>query len=174
MQQATRFKVEYVQMETRLRLDIPSLSDPAVQDLLNEADLFARSFNGIGGALGLLSPFDLVRSLTTLTSEIVGQVYVLYSLLGPGSGTEGWTTAQVFLIGSALAPNLINGLNWLWTWAIMNGDDDSEDTSQWPQALYNPEEAETAERHERMRRLAYDESFKSEVTILVNLSPFTC
>ncbi|KAG8898469.1 hypothetical protein FRB99_007421 [Tulasnella sp. 403] len=171
VQQSIRFRVEYVQMETRLRLDIPSLASPTVQDLLTESDLFARSFNGMGG-LGLLSPFDLIRTLTTLTTEIASQSYILYNLLAPSFSSDEehvhLNTAQTLLVLSALLPTLVSGANWVWTKWILKWDEgscDSPDTTHWPHALYNPEEAETAERHERMRRLAYDESFKSEVML---------
>ena len=160
-------------METRLRLDIPALATPEVQDLLNEADLFARSFSGIGGALGLLSPFDLLRSLTTLGTEIAGHGYVLYSLLrGSHEDSHGLTTGQWFLIASALIPTAMSMLNWFWTWTVsyLGVGDDLDEATDWHHTLYSPKEAETAESHERMRRLAYDESFKSEVSTLISIS----
>ncbi|KAH9978121.1 P-loop containing nucleoside triphosphate hydrolase protein [Lactifluus volemus] len=40
LQNSARFMVEYQQMEQRVRLDIPTLSDPTVRDLLAESDLF--------------------------------------------------------------------------------------------------------------------------------------
>ncbi|KAG8965910.1 hypothetical protein FRC05_002968 [Tulasnella sp. 425] len=163
VQQTIRFQVEYVQMETRLRLDIPSLQNPTIQDLLQESDQFARSFNGMGGAFGLLSPFDLVRSLTTLGTEIIGQSFVLYTLLFKESQGS-WTPQQIGLIGLALAPSVLSGLNWLWAKTCFDGEFDDEN-SHWPHTLYSAEEADTAERHERMRRLAYDESFKSEIML---------
>lgn len=164
VQQTIRFQVEYVQMETRLRLDIPSLQNPTIQDLLQESDQFARSFNGMGGAFGLLSPFDLVRSLTTLGTEIIGQSFVLYTLLFKENHGS-WTPQQIGLIGLALAPSVLSCLNWLWTKTCFGDGEFDDENSQWPHTLYSAEEADTAERHERMRRLAYDESFKSEIML---------
>ncbi|KIO23214.1 hypothetical protein M407DRAFT_78312 [Tulasnella calospora MUT 4182] len=164
VQQTIRFQVEYVQMETRLRLDIPSLQNPTIQDLLQESDQFARSFNGMGGAFGLLSPFDLVRSLTTLGTEIIGQSFVLYTLLFKENHGS-WTPQQIGLIGLALAPSVLSCLNWLWTKTCFGEGEFDDENSQWPHTLYSAEEADTAERHERMRRLAYDESFKSEIML---------
>lgn len=152
-------------METRLRLDIPSLQNPTIQDLLQESDQFARSFNGMGGAFGLLSPFDLVRSLTTLGTEIIGQSFVLYTLLFKESHGS-WTPQQIGLIGLALAPSVLSALNWLWARTCFGDGEFDYENSHWPHTLYSAEEADTAERHERMRRLAYDESFKSEVSCL--------
>lgn len=164
VQQSIRFRVEYMQMETHLQLDIPSLSDPTVQDLLRESDLFAQSFSGVGGAFGLMSPFDLVRSLTTAVTEILGQLYVLYTLLGDNwRGQSSLTAAQVLLVGAALAPNLLSTANWFWSNFLLSGSEDGMSNTPWPHALYNPEEAEIAERHEKMRRLAIDPGFKSEV-----------
>ena len=45
VQSSARFLIEYRQMEQRVRLDVPTLADPAIRDLLHESDLFVRSFN---------------------------------------------------------------------------------------------------------------------------------
>ncbi len=70
--------MEHRQLEQRLRLDIPTLADPAIRDLLHESDLFVRSFNGLGFGFGLFSPFDLIRVLSSI-AEVASQLYVLYS-----------------------------------------------------------------------------------------------
>ena len=51
-----RFFMEQRQLEQRLRLDLPTLSDANVRDLLHESDLFVRSFTGLGFGFGLFSP----------------------------------------------------------------------------------------------------------------------
>ena len=45
--------MERRQLEQRLRLDLPTLADPEVRDLLQESDLFVRSFTGLGFGFGL-------------------------------------------------------------------------------------------------------------------------
>lgn len=75
---SVRFLMEHRQLEQRLRLDIPTLADPTIRDLLHESDLFVRSFNGLGFGFGLFSPFDLIRVLSSL-AEVASQLYVLYS-----------------------------------------------------------------------------------------------
>jgi len=161
VQQDVRFRVEYLQMETRLRLDIPSLSDPDVQDLLQEADAFARSFNGMGG-LGLLSPFDLIRTLTTIFSELLSQSYVLWRLVLASTDGSNLTlsSTQIITIASAILPTILSILNSVWSRFYRTHIEDS-----WTQSLYTPEEAAASEKHERMRRLAYDESIKSEIML---------
>jgi len=60
---SARFFIEYKQMEQRVRLDVPTLDDPIVRSLLQESDLFVRSFSGSG--FGLLSPLDFIRIFFT-------------------------------------------------------------------------------------------------------------
>ena len=83
-------------MEQRLRLDIPTLSDPLVRDLLQESDMFVRSFNGFS-AFGLFSPFDFLR-LLTLMSELMTHLFVLSSLTFYGR-----TPLSVILLSFVLA-----------------------------------------------------------------------
>ncbi|CCO27006.1 ABC transporter related [Rhizoctonia solani AG-1 IB] len=81
VQQSVRYRVEYLQIQLRLRLDIPTLADPDVTALLSESDMFVRSFSGAGG-FGLLSPFDLIRTVSTF-SELATQLYLLLSCPWP-------------------------------------------------------------------------------------------
>ncbi|KAG8885952.1 hypothetical protein FRB98_001519 [Tulasnella sp. 332] len=189
IQQTLRFHIERTQLQTRLRLDIPSLSSQITQDLLSESDLFARSFNGIGG-LGLLSPFDLVRTFVVVGSEVIGRAWVIWGLweerrvggaggFGFGLGGSGrfgvkLDLGQALIVLSVLGPTLLSIFNLVLNWLSSTSDSSSPfmgagglspDTSTWPHALYNPEEAETCETHERMRRLAYDDGFKSEIML---------
>src|SRR5882762_9706923 len=98
---SARFFVEYQQMDQRLRLDIPTLADPVVRDLLQESDLFVRSFNGMGG-FALLSPFDFIHVLALL-SELFAHIWVLLSLTG---GSEHLGALFISLL-SALLPLLL-------------------------------------------------------------------
>lgn len=148
--ESARFFVEYQQIALRLRLDIPTLSDPVVRDCLQESDLFVRSFNGMG-TFGLLSPFDFIH-VFALMSELLSHVLVLLSLTG-GSANMGVLFVSLL---SALFPLLLNRLAGL---------------QSSPEAVCTPDEVRTAERQERLRSLAYNESHRAEV-LLFGLGPW--
>ncbi|KAJ8588774.1 P-loop containing nucleoside triphosphate hydrolase protein [Rhizopogon salebrosus TDB-379] len=147
---SVRFFVEYQQIAQRLRLDIPTLADPVSRDCLQESDLFVRSFNGMGG-FGLLSPFDFVQILAQI-SELASYLWVLLTLTG-GSTHMG---ALLLSILSALLPLFLNrcGL-----------------TSSHPDLARTSKEARTAERQEKLRNLAYNDSHRPEV-LLFGLGPW--
>lgn len=147
---SVRYTIERKQIEQRLRLDLPTLSDPVVRDLLHESDLFVRSFMGMGG-FGLFSPFDFVRLLSTV-SELISQLYVLLST-SRGSG-------HFLVLVILIFPTVISIIA-SWTPSF----------SPTPEFLYTPEEAKAAETQERMRSLAHSESYKSEVA-LFGLGPW--
>lgn len=140
---SARFFVEHQQLGHRVRLDIPTLADPVVRDLLQESDLFARSFNG--GGFGLLSPLDFVRVLS-LTTEIISHIWLVISL------TRGATHLGVLLISifSAILPLLLTRCNF------------SQRQSDPPYSAY---EARAAARHERMRNLAYSDTHRPEIAL---------
>jgi len=147
---SVRFFVEYQQIAQRLRLDIPTLSDPIVRDCLQESDLFVKSFNGMGG-FGLLSPFDFVQILAQI-SELASYLWVLLTLTG-GSSHIG---ALLLSILSALLPLFLNrcGLS-----------------PSHPDNAYSSKEARTAERQEKLRNLAYNDTHRPEV-LLFGLGPW--
>jgi hypothetical protein len=140
---SARFFVEYQQLENRVRLDIPTLADPAVRDLLQESDLFARSFSG--GGFGLLSPLDFVHILS-LTIEIISHILLIISL------TRGATHFGVLLLSifSATLPFLI-------TWCRFSLPETDPP--------YNVREVRAADRQERMRNLAYSDAHRAEVAL---------
>lgn len=148
--ESARFYVEYQQIAQRLRLDIPTLADPIVRDCLQESDLFVRSFNGMGG-FGLLSPFDFIQVIA-LMSELASHILVLLSLTGGSTNVA----ALLLSVLSALFPLFMN------RWG--NAPSASEST-------YSSEEARTAERQERLRNLAYNNSHRPEV-LLFGLGPW--
>jgi hypothetical protein len=145
-----RFFVEYQQIAQRLRLDIPTLADPVVRDCLQESDLFVRSFNGMGG-FGLLSPFDFVQILAQI-SELASYLWVLLTLTG-GSTHMG---ALLLSILSALFPLFLNRCGI---------------ASSHPDSTYTSKEARTAERQEKLRNLAYNDTHRPEV-LLFGLGPW--
>ncbi|KAG5644564.1 hypothetical protein DXG03_008138 [Asterophora parasitica] len=141
--ESARFFVEREQLRHRVRLDVPTLADPAVRDLLQESDLFARSFNG--GGFGLLSPLDFVH-IFSLTLEIVSHIYLVISL------TRGASHVGVLLLSitSAMLPLLLPWCNF---------------SQSQPEPTPNAREARAAEHHERMRSLAYSELHRPEIAL---------
>lgn len=137
-------------MEKRLQLDVPSLSDPVTRDLFQESDLFVRSFSGMT-SLGLMSPFDFV-SVLTLTSEIISHLYVIYTLTHDSAHI--WIL--LFSLVSALAPFILP-----WFHAGHSHSD----------SLYSPQEAQAAEKQEKMRHLVHNDSHRPEL-MLFNLGPW--
>ena len=138
-------------MEQRLRLDIPTLSDPLVRDLLQESDMFVRSFNGFS-AFGLFSPFDFLR-LLTLFSELSTHLWVLCSLTFGGH-----TPLHIILLSFTLSalPSLL---------AWLNGQRPYWDRSS------GQREARLIAKQDAMRRLAHSDSFRPEV-MLFDLGPW--
>jgi hypothetical protein len=137
-------------MEKRLQLDVPSLSDPVTRDLFQESDLFVRSFSGMT-SLGLLSPFDFV-SMLTLTSEIISHLYVIYTLTS--DFTHVWML--LFSVASTFLPFI---LPW-----FHPGRSHSD-------SLYTPQEAQAAEKQEKMRHLVHNDSHRPEL-LLFGLGPW--
>ena len=135
--------MEYQQLERRVRLDIPTLADPVVRDLLQESDLFAHSFSG--GGFGLLSPFDFVHILS-LTMEIVSHILLIISL------TRGAAHLGVLFLSicSALLPFCV-----MWCRCPPRGADHP----------YNVREARAANRQERMRNFAYSDVHRAEIAL---------
>ncbi|KAF8640043.1 hypothetical protein AX17_001285 [Amanita inopinata Kibby_2008] len=141
--ESARFFVEYQQIEKRIRLDIPTLSDTSVRELLQESELFARSFNG--GGFGLLSPLEFVHIFALLT-EIASHIFLIYSL------TRGSTHVGILLFSviSALLPTII-------AWCNFNGDQ--------LDCQYSQREIRAADRQERMRNLAYSDIHRPEIVL---------
>ncbi|KAJ6627517.1 P-loop containing nucleoside triphosphate hydrolase protein [Mycena sp. CBHHK59/15] len=140
---SAKFYVEYVQMEQRIRLDIPTLADPSVRDLLQESDLFARSFSGSG--FGLLSPLDFIH-IISLATEIFSHLLLILSLTG-GATHYGVLLLSIF---SATLPLLV-------TWFGCSHPHS--------ETLYSPREAHAADRQEKMRNLAYNEAHRPEIEL---------
>ncbi|KAJ7233135.1 P-loop containing nucleoside triphosphate hydrolase protein [Mycena haematopus] len=140
---SARFHVEYWSMEQRIRLDIPTLSDPVVRDLLHESDLFARSFSGSG--FGLLSPLDFIH-IISLVTELLSHALLILSL------TAGATHYGVLLLSifSATLPLFV-----AWFGCPQPHSEN----------LYTPREARAADRQEKMRNLAYNDGHRPEIEL---------
>jgi hypothetical protein len=139
-------------MEQRVRLDIPTLNDPAIRDLLQESDLFVSSFSGSGG-FGLLSPFDFVH-IFALLSELLSHIWILVSLLGKGGSAQ--IVTLVFAIFFSVLPLLLS-----WWGVRLEHFEDAADSQH----------ARAAHRQEKMRNLAYSDTHRPEV-IIFGLGPW--
>ena len=138
-------------MEQRVRLDIPTLSDPTVRDLLAESDLFVSSFQGAGG-FGLLSPFDLIR-VFSLISELASHLFVLSTIsFGPLS-----ILALLISFLSAAYPLIQNTL--------------LPRTYRFDVPVYSEEEIRLSEKQEQMRQLSLSDTHRPEV-MLFDLGPW--
>lgn len=137
-------------MEQRVRLDVPTLANPIIRDLLHESDLFVRSFVG-GSSFGLFSMFDFTRVLV-LFSELVSHLFLLSSLFWKG-------THSPLLFLSLLSAVLPPVLTWL------------RGNRTYSCGYDNPQEAHAVARQEKMRRLAYSDYHRSEV-LLFGLGPW--
>ncbi|KAH9062011.1 P-loop containing nucleoside triphosphate hydrolase protein [Lactarius vividus] len=151
VQNSARYLVEYKQMEQRVRLDIPTLSDPTVRDLLAESDLFVSSFQGAGG-FGLLSPFDLIR-IFSLLSELASHIFVLSTIsYGPLSILAfaiSFLSAAYPLVQSSLLPR----------------------TYRFDSPVYSEDEIRLTEKQEQMRQLSLSDTHRPEV-MLFGLGPW--
>ncbi|KLO15702.1 P-loop containing nucleoside triphosphate hydrolase protein [Schizopora paradoxa] len=177
---SVRFLMEHRQLEQRLRLDIPTLADPAIRDLLHESDLFVRSFNGLGFGFGLFSPFDLIRVLSSL-AEVASQLYVLYSTTqgslpfltsSPSSPTtkdEPNARLQAPLLAILILPTLFSLIGSLLPSFSLSLSSPYALSSE--SGYYSPSHAHVSERAERMRSLAHGEPFRAEVA-LFGLGPW--
>ncbi|QRV91465.1 transitional endoplasmic reticulum ATPase [Ceratobasidium sp. AG-Ba] len=148
VQQSVRYRVEYLQIQLRLKLDIPTLADPDVSALLQESDMFVRSFSGAGG-FGLLSPFDLIRTVSTI-SELLTQLYLVWSM---SAGL--CDTSHVLMLAFAFLPTFFS-------WA---GSRVSKFSPVLGQSTAGGLKGSHSERHERMRNLAHDNFHKPEILL---------
>lgn len=141
--ESTRFYVEYKQMEHRVRLDVPTLADPVVRDLLQESEIFSRSFSGTG--FGFLSPLDFLQ-IITLTTEILSHVFLIVSLTNAASNCG----VLILSVLSTLLPTLVAWYN------VPTYPSDPRTTSK---------EARATERLEKMRNLAYSDAYRPEIAL---------
>jgi len=141
--ESARFFVEYQQLEKRVQLDLPTLADSDVRELMQESELFTRSFNGSG--FGLISPLDFVHIFALLT-EIASHIFLICSL------TSGSTHIGILLFSviSAMLPTIF-------TWFSSPHDHDD--------SHYSRREIRAADRQERMRNLAYSEVHRPEIAL---------
>ncbi|KAI0921286.1 hypothetical protein AcW1_004692 [Taiwanofungus camphoratus] len=147
---SARYLIEYKQLEVRVRLDMPTLADPTIRDLLHESDLFVRSFSGMA-SFGLFSTFDFMRTLT-LVSELISHVLVLSSLTFNGPHVP----ALIFSVLSSVLPLV---LSWL-------GNDRT-----YLEDHISPQEARAAAKQDKMRLLAHSDGHRPEI-ILFGLGPW--
>jgi len=139
---SARFFVERHQLELRVRLDTPTMSSPVTQALLQESDLFTRTFSGVG--FGFMSPLDVFQ-IISLMAEISSHLLMVWSLVKNGANL--W---MLFLsVTSVFLPILIS---WL-------------PNSSTPDPFFGDFTNNAVDQRERMRSLAYGEAYRSEVAI---------
>ncbi|EKM80420.1 hypothetical protein AGABI1DRAFT_106604 [Agaricus bisporus var. burnettii JB137-S8] len=141
--ESARFYIEYKQMEHRVRLDVPTLADPTIRDLLQESELFSRSFSGSG--FGFLSPLDFLQVFSLLT-EILSHLFLIVSLTHAASHYG----VLVLIILSATLPTLIS------SYSMSISPPDTQATTK---------EARAVDRLEKMRNLAYSDSYRPEIAL---------
>lgn len=140
---AARFHIEQKQMEHRVRLDVPTLADPQIRDLLHESDLFARSFSG--GGFGFISPLDFVNVFSILV-ELLSHLWLVFTLTKDASSFG----VLLFSVASALLPFFLSSF------------------TQTDCGYDNPisaKEMRAAEKQERMRNLAYSDMHRPEISL---------
>lgn len=135
-------------MEQRLKLDIPTLADPVIRDLLQESDRFVSSFNG---SWGLFSPFDLIN-IPKLFSELFAHIWVLLALI---DGTDHLGALVISLI-SAVFPLF---LRWCGFSEVIT------------ETRAGRQQAKVARREDKLRRLANNDFHRPEI-ILFGLGPW--
>ncbi|EAU84325.2 hypothetical protein CC1G_01321 [Coprinopsis cinerea okayama7 len=140
---SARFYIEYKQMEHRVHLDVPTLADPQVRDLLQESDLFARSFSG--GGFGFISPLDFIN-IFSLAVEILSHLWLLISFTRDLSQLG----VLLFTVVSSLFPFVLA------RFSNPSTCFDNPTTSK---------EARAADKQERMRNLAYSDQHRPEIAL---------
>lgn len=130
-------------MEQRLRLDVPTLADPSIRALLQESELFVRSFSG--GGFGMLSPLDFIQVISLMV-EIASQLFLIVSL------THGTLHITILLISgiTILLPVILS-------WFSFSRE------QQEPTAT--AKEARACNRQERLRNLAYSDAHRPEIAL---------
>ena len=137
-------------MEQRLRMDVPTMTDPQIRDLFQESDLFVRSFGGVS-SFGLLSPLDFIRILT-LISELISHAWLLWSLTF--CSTHLWLL--LFSVLSSILPLIIS------CWSP---------NSTYFEEHHDVVEARAAAKQNRMHAMAYNEADRPEI-VLFGLGPW--
>lgn len=146
-------------METRVSLDVSTMGDPIIRDLLAESDMFVTSFQSAGVGFGLLSPFDFLR-VFTIVSEILSNLFVLFSLVKTQAGARTDTVTLftfAFSVISFAYPYVRGYILPYRHWFDM--------------PAVGEEEAHHADIQERMRHLSTSESHRPEV-MLFGLGPW--
>lgn len=132
--------MERHQLQLRVRLDGASLADPVVRDLLQESDLFSRSFHGSG--FGLISPLDFIQIFAHL-AEIISHLFLMFSLTKNGAHYS-------ILLLSIISVSLPSFLT---------------SSRMYPDATYSHQDIQAVQDMERMRGLAYSDMYRSEVAL---------
>lgn len=140
-----------MQLQNRLRLDIPALADPLVQDLLDESNRFVNAF--ASGANTILTPLGLVTLLRDF-SQILSQATVFYTLLLSSRAH----TSYIFTTVLVVLPKFPSLLRTLQNWILSPEDD-------WPDDEFSRRAAAVKRRIAHMENLAYSATYKAEIVL---------
>jgi len=146
-----RLHFQYVQLQNRLRLDIPALADPLVQDLLDESNRFVNAF--ASGANTILTPLGLVNLLRDC-SQIVSQAAVLHKLYHSSSSRRTFIFTTLLII----LPKFPSLLRYMQNWVLSPEDD-------WPDDTFSRHATAVKRRIARMENLAYLSMYKAEIVL---------
>jgi hypothetical protein len=151
VQQSVRLHFQYVQLQNRLRLDIPALADPLVQDLLDESNRFVNAF--ASGANTILTPIGLVNLLRDC-SQIISQATVLLKLYHSSSSRKSYLFTTLLIILPKFPCLLRHMQNW-----VLSPEDD------WPDDTFSRHATAVKRRIARMENLAYSATYKAEIVL---------
>jgi hypothetical protein len=140
-----------MQLQNRLRLDIPALADPIVQDMLDESNRFVTSF--ASSANNALTPTGLFNVISDM-SQLISQAIVLYSLLRKGA----FSSMHLLTVALVLLPRFPNIFRRLHDWFIAPDDD-------WPDELFSQRASALKRRICQMETMAYSAALKAEVVL---------
>lgn len=153
VQNSVSLHFQYLQMQTRLRLDIPALADPLVNDLLEESNKFVNSF--AKGSPTVLTPLGLV-SLVTSFSEVISQIYVLYTLLHHCSPSL--LHSHIITIVSVALPRFPRALTFFRGWYESVDD-------EWPDEELSKRSDWVKVRIAQMEKMAQIAQYRAEVVL---------
>ncbi len=151
VQQSVRLRFQYLQLQTRLRLDIQALADPLVQDLLDESNKFVNSF--ASGSNTILTPTGMMSLVADLT-QFSTQLYILGSLLYRTPSAR-----KLVTIACVILPRFPAAFRRVRDWFISSDDD-------WPDEQFESRATSIKQRITQMEDMAYSVTYKAEVMLL--------
>ncbi|KAF8313494.1 P-loop containing nucleoside triphosphate hydrolase protein [Clavulina sp. PMI_390] len=151
VQQSVRVELQSLQMRSRLRLDIPALADPLIQDLLDESNRFVNAFSS--GANTILTPIGLTAILRD-SAQIISHAVLVYTLVFSNPLDSSSLLAVVLII----LPKIPSFLRAAQTWILSSEND-------WPDDEFSRRASAVKRRIAHFENLAYSATYKAEVVL---------